>query len=80
MVQIKDEFRHVSLPGLNVLTGTLQFCPSRPAPIGKLVTGRTPSFSTKNIRCQLHGDAELTIARLDPHHVRLAVEGLVFEI
>ncbi len=29
---------------------------------------------------QLHGDAELTIARLYPHHAGLALEGLVFEI
>jgi hypothetical protein len=35
------------------------------------------SFSTKNIRRQLHGDTELTIARLYPH---LALEGFVFEI
>ena len=40
----------------------------------------TLSFSTKNIRLQLHGDAKLTIARLHPHHARLALEGLVFEI
>src|SRR5438552_15812269 len=33
----------------------------------------TLSFSTKNIRRQLHGDAELTIACL-------ALEGLIFEI
>jgi hypothetical protein len=38
------------------------------------------SFSTKNIRRQLHGDTELTIARLYPHHTRLALEGFVFEI
>ena len=43
-------------------------------------TFSTPSFSTKNIRLQLHGDAELTIARLHPHHARLALEGPVFEI
>jgi hypothetical protein len=40
----------------------------------------TLSFSTKNIRRQLHGDAELTIARLHPHHARLALKGLVFEM
>jgi hypothetical protein len=38
------------------------------------------SFSKKNIRHQLHGDAELSIARLYGHHARLALEGLVFEI
>jgi hypothetical protein len=37
------------------------------------------SFSTKNIRCQLHGDPELTIARLHPHHARLALEGLALK-
>ena len=37
-------------------------------------------FSTKNIRLQLHGDAELTSAPLHPHHARLAPEGVVFEI
>jgi len=40
----------------------------------------TLSFSTKNIRRQLHGDAELIISRLQPHHARLALEGLVFEM
>jgi hypothetical protein len=38
------------------------------------------SFSTKNIRLQLDGDAELTVTRLYPHDARLALEGLVFEI
>jgi len=37
-------------------------------------------FSTKNIRLQLHGEAKLTIARLYPHHARLTLEGLVFEM
>ena len=49
--------------------------------VSKLLNKLPPalSFSTKNIRLQLHGDAELTIARLHPHHARLALEGLVFE-
>ena len=38
------------------------------------------SLSTKNIRRQFHGDPELIIARLHPHHARRALEGLVFEI
>ena len=38
------------------------------------------SLSTKNIRLQLHGDAELTIQLLHPHHARLSLEGLVFEM
>jgi hypothetical protein len=37
-------------------------------------------FSTKNIRLHLHGDAELTVARLHPYHARLALDGRVFEI
>src|SRR5262249_39369169 len=40
----------------------------------------TLSFSTKTIRRQLYGDAALSITRLHPHHARLALEGLVFEI
>jgi hypothetical protein len=49
--------------------------------VSKLLNQLPPvlSLSTKTIRRELHGDAELTIARLYPHHARFALEGLVFE-
>ena len=55
---------------------------SRLLTVSKLLNQLPPalSFSTKNIRRQLHRDAELTIAGLHPHHPRVALEGLVFEM